>query len=192
MSASATANIGSSFVGFTAQTIACSTTSGSPTVTRPAGSFITDGVVVGDSISGPGIVAGSTVTVVGSATSLTISQNANATAGTPTFALLTFTHNLPSILGIRAADMTVTLDDGTVDVYPTDISLQAWEFAIENNMDLTRFEAGSVLPLQPLPNDFMKATWQFTKRYRTTTAQKVAQAGTAGSPQVIFRDSSVK
>lgn len=177
----ATQTVASTVVTYTAQGIACNTNSNT-NVTRDVGSFITDGVQVGDAVTGSGVAAGTTVTVVNSATQITLSL---ATSSTLTDTPLTFTHPSPSIHEVLSCDL-ITLDDGTDDA-GDDISFKSWKVTIAQPSDLKRYEGGSLLPRQPLPSDFLAPTIEITKRYRTSKLQKVAKAGTLGSPKLVWR-----
>lgn len=63
----------------TARAIVCNTTNTSPVVSRASGSFLSEGVSVGDPVSGTGISAGTTVKSVDGPTTLTLSAPAIAT-----------------------------------------------------------------------------------------------------------------
>lgn len=134
------------------------TTSASAVVTRGAGSFLTDGVAVGQLVAGTGITTGTTVLSVDSATQITLSAVATA-SGTVS---LTFRSLL-----VRVRSFEITLEQ------PHTAEERAY--------------FGSDTIDEPLRQDFIKATMRFQQEFTTKTAWAAARAFGVGSPRVMFQ-----
>ncbi|WP_395744068.1 RHS repeat-associated core domain-containing protein [Prosthecobacter sp.] len=128
LSTAATATSGSSGLTFgppapVSSTPLCFITAGSPTVTMyPYNGTTTAGLSVGMSVSGNGIPAGTTVTVINSTSTLTLSANATATYNTvfsPVY--LTFT-------SVSTAKPTVVLTkNATATASAASLTFQSWD-----------------------------------------------------------------
>lgn len=158
----------------------CSTTSGAFTLTRASGSFVTDGVVVGHTVSASSVPPG---TVVLSVAALTLTLSAAATAtvsGSLSASFLTM--QAPSVLPVLY-HQGVTIDDGTADTP----RIRSFEVTLESPHAEDRFYLGSVNIDEPLRSDFLTARWRLTQEFSTKTQFDAARAFTEGSPKLLFR-----
>lgn len=135
------------------------TISGTTTFTRSAGSFATDGVVIGYLMTGAGLST-TTATTVASVTPPTVLTF--TPAGTNGAATLSFANPLR----VRSLEMT-----------------------LDNPVDDGRFYLGSRNVDEAVRNDFLSCRWRITVEFASKTAFDMARTwpATAPSPRFIFK-----
>lgn len=80
----------------------------------------------------------------------------------------------------------VTLDDGTTDSQ-ANLGIKDFEAALEQPFTDDRFYFGSKNIAEPLPSDFVNATWRITEEFNSPTAFTQLLAFTVGSPLLKFQ-----
>lgn len=168
----------------TVATISSLTISGS-TLTRASGSFVTDGVTAGMTITSANVPVGTVVSTV-SALSITMTNpGTNGSGLSASFSNM----QAPALLPVLYHQATIA-DDGTTDV-AADVRIRSFEVSLENPHAEDRFYIGALNVDEPLRSDFLTARWKFTQEFNTRVAFDAARAFTNGSPQLLFRNSSV-
>ena len=159
----------------------CATISGSKVVTKAGINFYNLGVRAGQPVTSSNLPAGTKVASVDSATQITVTQNATS-SGSFT---CTFSYDFPAVLPVLF-HQAITVDDGAA----TDagIRLRSFELTIEQPHDEDdSFYMGSKNPDESQRASVMAVTLNLTQVFKDLNQFNKFKAGTAGSPQLIFR-----
>jgi len=145
----------------------------------------TDPIIVGQTVTGPGIPGGTTVTAVNAANNVTLSQACTNASGLA----LQFSLSYPALLPVLYHQSYI-MQDGTTDT--TQIRWRSFEVSVAAPHTEDRYYLGSVNMDQPLRQDFITTKWKAVQEFNSLSQFNAAKnfLPTAGM-KLVFRNPNV-